>query len=93
MLVTQNPAVQSLSMIPSVNIIEDCQFRKALPKSYKHFESVEPFSQRLARIRDGQKFMNAISVDMLRSVALREEKFFANRIPRKKDVEPAAKPL
>ena len=71
-------------MVPSVNIIEDCQFRKALPKSYKHFESVEPFSQRLGRIRDGQKFMNALSVDMLRSVAFRETKFFADRNGKKK---------
>lgn len=52
-LVTHHPSVQSLDMIPRVNIIEDVQFRKALPKSYKHFDSAEPFSQRLGKIKDG----------------------------------------
>ena len=62
-------------MIPRVNIIEDVQFRKALPKSYKIFESVQPFGQRLAKIKDGRKFMQAISTDMMRSVALKEAKY------------------
>lgn len=43
-LVMQTPEVKSLDMIPRVNIIEDLQFRKALPKAYKHFESALPFS-------------------------------------------------
>ena len=36
-IVTQCPDVKILDMIPRVSIIEDVQFRKALPKSYKHF--------------------------------------------------------
>ena len=59
-------------MIPRINIIEDCQFRKALAKKYKHFESEQPFSSRLGYIKDGQKFMNAISADMLRDTNFRD---------------------
>lgn len=75
---TQHPDVQSLDMIPRVNIIEDVQFRKALPKSYKMFTSEAPFSVRLGNIKDGQKFMNALSADMLLTTVSREARHFSN---------------
>ena len=77
-LVIQHPEVQSLYMAPRVNIIEDMQLRKALPKSYKMFKSEAPFSQNLGNIVDGLKFMSALSSDMLKTTASREAKLFTN---------------
>ena len=47
--------------MPRINILEDLQFRKALPKSYKLYKNLAPFSASLGKIKDGKKFMNAIS--------------------------------
>jgi len=78
-VVTASKNVKILDKMPKVNILEDCQFRKALPKTFKVYESVAPFSQRLGRIKDSNKFMNALSLDMLRSVVLREQKYYNDR--------------
>ena len=51
-VVTANQNVKVLDMLPKVNILEDCQFRKALPKSFKVYQNVAPFSERLNRIKD-----------------------------------------
>ena len=71
-LVVQSEGIQNLDMKPRVNIIEDLQFRKALPKSVKLFDKMAPFSEKLGRIRDNKKFMTAISKDMMRTVIARE---------------------
>ena len=64
---------------PRVNIIEDLQFRKALPKSVKLFDKMAPFSEKLSRIRDNKKFMTAISKDMMRTVIARESQHYRNK--------------
>ena len=60
-----------------MNILEDLQFRKAIPKSFKLFEKMAPFSEKLGRIADGKKFMNAISKDMLKTVIAREDRLYS----------------
>ena len=77
-LVLPNENVQSLDMQPRINIIEDLQFRKAIPKSLKLFDKMAPFSEKLGRIRDNKKFMSAISKDMMRTVIARESQQYAN---------------
>ena len=75
-VVLPSQGVQSLDMNPRVNIIEDLQFRKALPKSVKLFDKMAPFSEKLSRIRDNKKFMSAISKDMMRTVIAREAQYY-----------------
>ena len=67
-LVMPDHNVRHLDMMPRVNILEDIQFRKAIPKSFKLFEKLAPFSEKLGRIPDGKHFMSAISKDMLKTV-------------------------
>ena len=75
-LVMPTAAMESLDMMPRVNVLEDIQFRKAIPKSFKLFKKMAPFSERLGNIKDYKQFMGAISKDMLRTVILREKKFY-----------------
>lgn len=65
-LVIPSKEVKTLDMMPRVSILEDLQFRKALPKSFKYFEKLQPFSEKLGKIKDSTKFMSAISKDKLR---------------------------
>ena len=43
-VVTSSQDVLNLDMQPKVNIIEDIQFRKALPKSFRVYQNMAPFS-------------------------------------------------
>ena len=78
-LVMPTVAMESLDMMPRVNVLEDIQFRKAIPKSFKLFKKMAPFSERLGNIKDYKKFMGAISKDMLRTVVNREKKFYRDQ--------------
>jgi len=78
-LVMPNQEVKTLDMMPRVSILEDLQFRKALPKSFKYFDKLHPFSEKLGKIKDNTKFMTAVSKDMLKTVIIREAKFFKNQ--------------
>ena len=75
-LVTPSQDIEILDMLPRINVLEDLQFRKALPKSFKLFMKMAPFSERLDLIRDSKKFISSLSKDMLRTVIRREGKFF-----------------
>ena len=68
--------VETLDMMPRVSMLEDIHFRKALPKSYKLFSKMAPFSDRLDLIRDSKKFISSLSKDMLRTVIGREAKHY-----------------
>ena len=78
-LVMPSQEVTTLDMMPRVSILEDLQFRKALPKSLKYFDKLHPFSEKLGKIKDNTKFMTAISKDMLSTVISREARFFKNQ--------------
>ena len=66
--------------MPRVNILEDLQFRKAIPKSFKLFKKMAPFSERLSSIKDYKQFTAAMARDMLRTVVIREKKRYADEI-------------
>lgn len=78
-LVMPSKDVASLDMMPRVNIIEDMQFRKALPKTFKLYDKCAPFSEKLGKIKDSKKFMNKISQDMLSTVMTRDARTFKNQ--------------
>lgn len=77
-LVLPSNDVRQLDMMPRIQILEDLQFRKALPKSYKYFDKCLPFGAKLGKIKDYQKFMQAISRDMLKTTLTRDNKHFAD---------------
>lgn len=79
-LVTTGHDVTTLDFMPRVSMLEDIHFRKALPKSFKLFMKMAPFSERLDLIRDSKKFISSLSKDMLRTVISREAKFFKDYI-------------
>ena len=56
-LVMPDKEIMTLDMLPRVSMLEDIQFRKALPKSFKLFSKMAPFSDRLDLIRDSKKFI------------------------------------
>ena len=75
-LVMPDQEVETLDRMPRVSMLEDIHFRKALPKSYKLFTKMAPFSDRLDLIRDSKKFISSLSKDMLRTVIGREARHY-----------------
>lgn len=51
-IVVPSNDVKTLDMMPRISILEDLQFRKALPKSFKYFDKCQPFSEKLCKIKD-----------------------------------------
>ena len=87
-LVTPSLDVKSIDMLPRVNILEDLQFRKALPKSFKLFDKgAAPFSNALDKIQDNKKFMSSLSNDMLRTAVARDSRYFKDKIKDEKVVK------
>lgn len=75
-LVLPGQEIETLDMMPRISMLEDLHFRKALPKSFKLFNKMAPFSERLDLIKDSKKFISSLSKDMLRSVIGREARYF-----------------
>ena len=46
-LVTPDPSVQALDMLPRVELLEDVEFRKKIPKAYKLFKPYHPLAEDL----------------------------------------------
>ena len=46
-LVVPDPSVQALDMLPRVELLEDVEFRKKIPKAYKLFKLYHPLAEDL----------------------------------------------
>ena len=74
-LVLPDEHLKTLDMFPRVNLIEDIQFRKQIPKSFQMYNRVNmPFSEKAVHYKDRVEFTNRMTQDQLQSQELRELK-------------------
>ena len=68
-LVVPDPSVAALDMLPRIEMLEDLQFRKKLPKSYKLFKLYHPLAEDLDNtVQDPVKYQSEVNKHIVRAV-------------------------
>ena len=75
-MVLPDENIKTLDMLPRVQLIEDLQFRKQLPNSFKMFRYYQPFSEQACYMKNRINFTNQMAGDQLRSQKIREKQRF-----------------
>jgi len=61
-------------MLPRIDVLEDVNFRKMLPKNTRHFKNKLIFGERLQERQGNSKFERAINTDMFRMLEKKKMK-------------------
>ena len=63
-----DPQIKALDLLPRIELIEDLFFTKKLPKKYKLFKYEMPFSEKIDRIKDPRKHLQALNHDSIKTI-------------------------